>query len=170
MRTLAVCASLLIGVACTSGKIHATLVAQPAIGRVDRLYVLVDHSAIQVKKDPSADTLATALHVAFDQQGVHNESRAMAPTQLDAAAYLPQVTAYAPSAVLVVRVTGGEPAEYDRGGYYTLLYEAGLYDPQLGRRLWQAEVSNSGGTAFMRKRFRKMAESIVRQLKRDGMI
>lgn len=143
--------------------------------------MLVDHSAVEMSAHPGvfipikdhsfAHDLASALDGALDHQGVANEIRVMDPT-LDRAEYLPLITAYAANAVLVVTATRGDwfPCRFFGCGYRALFYDCSLYGPEFGRRLWQAEVSNSGGTGMMKERFRKMAESILQELRRAGVI
>jgi hypothetical protein len=71
-------------------------------------------------------------------------------------------------AVLVIKATAGIIGDF--GHYPTIIYDASLFDPQLKKRLWRARINNSGPSMVMKRRFREMSESIVRQLKNDGFI
>ncbi len=149
---------------CASSRIDA--VRDPAItAKLHRLYVLVDHGSV---KTDYSDLLRNDLSELLTQEGIENQTEAMSPLQLDEHAYATNAVAYKPDAVLVIKATGGVLSAY--GGYMEITYDASLFNPNMDKRYWRAQVNNEGGTAVMGKRFRVMAEKIIKQLKQDGFI
>jgi hypothetical protein len=150
---------------CTSIKIQANK-DEASVRKIKRLFVLIQHG--EVGKRPYSTELASAMQNAFTNTGVVIEISIANPVELDESAHQKRMDKFGCDAVLVIKTTGGIINEYD--SYPKIIYDASLFDPQLKKRFWRARIDNSGGTALMKRRFREMSESIVRQLKSDGFI
>jgi len=150
---------------CTSIKIQANK-DEASVRKVKRLFVLIQHG--DVGKRPYSAELASAMQDAFTNTPVVIDVSIANPVELDESAHQKRMDEFGCDAVLVIRTTGGIINEYD--SYPKIIYDASLFEPQLKKRLWRARVDNSGATALMKRRFREMSESIVRQLKSDGFI
>ena len=150
---------------CTSIQLHANKDAA-SVRRVKRLFVLIQHGDIGTQ--PYSTDLAEAIRTAFTNTPVVTEVGVSNPIELDERVHRQQIEKFESDAVLVITATGGIVAEF--GGYPTIIYDASLFEPQMDKRLWRARIDNSGGTAFMKRRFREMAEHIIRQLRSDGFI
>ncbi len=150
---------------CTSIKIQANKDAA-SVKKIKRLYVVIQHG--DVGQQALSNGLASALRNAFTNTPVALEVSIANPVELDEKVHLKRITQFESDAAMVITATGGIIADF--GGYPTIIYDASLFDPQLEKRLWRARIDNSGGTALMTRRFREMADTIVRQLKQDGFI
>jgi hypothetical protein len=150
---------------CVSIKVQANK-DEASVKQIKRLFVLIQHGDIGKQSYP--DELAAAMRSAFTNTPVVTEISIANPLELDESVHRQQIDAFGGDAVLLIRATGGIVNQ--SGGYQKLLYDASLFDPQLKKRVWRARVDNSGGTWLMKRRFREMSESIVRQLKSDGFI
>jgi hypothetical protein len=156
-------AQLLIG--CVSIKVQANK-DEASVRKVKRLFVLIQQG--DVGRQTYSKELASALQNASTNTPVVTEITIANPVELDESAHRKQMDEFGCDAVLVIKATAGILEDFGR--YPTIIYDASLFDPQLKKRLWRAHINNSGPTMVMKRRFREMSESIVRQLKNDGFI
>jgi hypothetical protein len=156
-------AALLTG--CTSIHVHANKDPE-AVRKVRRLSILIHHG--DTGEQIYSKDLSAALHTAFTNTAVSVDVDIAGPAELDDKGHQRRRAEFQCDSVLVITATGGVVNGY--GGYPTIIYDMSLYEPKLDKRLWRARVDNSGGTALIELRMRKMAERLVQQLRDDGFL
>jgi hypothetical protein len=152
-------------VGCASAKIEAT--KDPTYtDKLHRIYVLI-HQGSEAKS--YAEGLSNSLSTALSENGIQFESRIISPLELDGDVYQDEINSYVPEAVLVIQMVGGTSMD---GKLSRIVYDASLLTPDGKRRIWRAQVENTGGiyAGLIEKRMRKTAESILEQLKEDQLI
>ena len=132
---------------------------------VSRMYILINHGQLGSEH---SHPLVAALQTEFVQRNVEVLVRVANPLELDERIYDREISAYGPQAVLVLTTTGGTMAS--SGGMLQILYDASLYDSMRKKRIWRAQISNSGGPALIGARMRKMASEIAGKLEQEKLI
>jgi hypothetical protein len=145
---------------------------------VHRVYVLVDHSAASLNCVDYGELLRASLSDALAKEGIESQGRTGRLTRVEDP-QTSEIRAYHADAVLFVQATGGVPFHYKllRGkcggslaGYTSLAYDVTVLGSDSDTSLWHATASNSGGIHSIEARFRRMAVTIVRRLKTDGVL
>lgn len=150
---------------CTSVNVRSNK-DQASVRKVNRLFIIIQHG--EMDDQPFSNDLSLALRNAFTNTSAVMEMSIANPVELDPKTHLRQAEAFNADAILVITSTGGIMSEY--GGYPTITYDASLYEKTMEKRIWRAQINNSGGTALMKRRMREMAVGIVEKLRGDGFL
>ena len=151
--------------ACTSVRLNSVKDATN-VHKLDRLFVIVAQG--QLNSTKFADQFIEQFRAQLTNSAVKVEFSILTPLELDEKTHLEKAKAFQADAILFVRAVSGVRDQY--GGYPTIIYDASLFDPEFKKRLWRANINNSGGTGLMSRRMREMAEQIVKQLQNDGFL
>ena len=159
------CVALLCAAGCSTVTVQSA--ADPAaVHKLDRLFILIDSR--QVTDQELARSLVANFVVCSTNTTAQIRATAAGPLDLDGTVYDRQITAFHPDAVLVISKQEFVADAY--GGYPSITYDASLYQPITKRKIWRASIVNKGSSDVMERRMRKMAESIINQLKLDGFL
>ena len=159
------CAVLLCVVGCSTVTMQSAKDAD-AVHKINRLYIFIKCG--EIKQSTMMNNLASDLTNCFSNQPVMAKITVTSPLNLDPKVYERQVKEFAPDSVLIISVAASVVDPY--GGYPNITFDASLFDPGAPKMKWRASIVNTGSTDAMERRMRKMAESIINQLKLDGFL
>ena len=154
---------VLAAVGCVTSSIKST--RDPTFtDKLHQIYVLINHGNLD---QSYSEILQSALMTALSQRGVQCKIEIMSPLDLDESVYSDEIASYGPQAILTI-----VPTTYLSDAYgdhiIRIVYDASLFTAISEKRIWRAQVELSGYT--MEKRMRRMADTILQQLVKDGLI
>ena len=119
-----------------------------------------------------SEVLAVSLRNCFSNTPVQLEVGIVNPLALDGALdgqnFETKIRAFHADTVLVVRLKNVVVDQF--GGCPMLFYDASLFNEITHKFVWRGIIKNSGDPEAMKQRTRKMAETLVAQLRADGFV
>jgi hypothetical protein len=137
-----------------------------AIHRVNRLFIIIQEG--DAKNRALADYLAADFRNCFSNRPTFFEVAITTPLDLDERDYERRINAFDADSVLTIGMRSVVADPY--GGYPTINYDASLFERLTKKRIWRADIVNSGSPEVMEQRMQKMATAIVSQLEHDGFL
>jgi len=136
------------------------------VHHVNRLVIFIVEG--DAKDRLLADYLAANFRNCFSNRPTQYDVAITTPLDLDERDYERRINSFQADAVLTVTIR--HTVVDIAGGYPTINYDASLFDRATKRRIWRADIVNSGSPEVMEKRMQKMAAAIVSQLEHDGFL
>jgi hypothetical protein len=129
------------------------------------MYIIVNNGQADATYDMY---LVAALKEEFSKRSAEVKLRVVDELVLDDNVYIAEAAAYEPDGILMIVATGGTVSGY--GGMIEIIYDVSVFDKLTEKRIWRAQIDNSGGTAVVEKRMKLMALDLVKRLTDDKVI
>ena len=134
-------------------------------GSFVRLYIYINDGGM---KPVPMKTLKEALDKTLASAGIEFAVQISNPLNLDDTSYLEDAVSRRSDGLLIIQAKSAKLDSY--GSATNITYDVSLYEMSTSRKVWRAELIESGSATMMGKRCRKTAETIVRGLQDERLI
>jgi hypothetical protein len=179
-RTVVAFSLLTLALLCGNGCANVSVTMQSnkdpgAMHQVKRLYVIIDQGVLEnqptskrIDEQLKSAVLVASLRNCLSNTPLQLEIGIVNPLALNGQDFETKIREFQADAVLVCKLKNVVVNQF--GGCPTIYYDASLFNEITHKYVWRALIKNSGDPFAMDQRTRRMAETIVAQLRADGLI